>query len=100
MDLQVHSSVVGRLVTLSGMSQRALAEKVKTSHNTINQLVTGQRRSCDDQLAMRIEDALGLPRGALFHDPPEVDPLALLELVGVWVSRNAPSLSRENAPAA
>src|SRR5688500_20333716 len=110
-DLQVHSSVVGRLVALSGISQRAFAEKVKTSHNTINQIVTGQRPSCDDELAMRIEDALGVSRGALFRNPPAVDPdpvadaadavsTAVLELVGALVSRNAPSMSRENVVAA
>lgn len=111
MDLQVHSSVVGRLIALSGISQRAFAEKVKTSHNTINQIVTGQRPSCDDELAMRIEDALGVSRGALFRNPPVLAPdpvadaagavsTALLGLVGALASRNADPLSRQNASAA
>src|SRR5688500_18393240 len=105
-DLQVHSSVVGRLVVLSGISQRAFAEKVKTSHNTINQLVTGQRGSCDDLLAMRIEDALGLPRGALFRNPPVVEPdpvadaadavsTALVGLFGALDGQNTMSWSRD-----
>ncbi len=47
-------------------SQSRLARQANCSRQFIHMLLTGQRRSCSDDIAARIEDCLGVLPGTLF----------------------------------
>lgn len=54
-------------------TQRDLARRVGVSATAINLLVQAKRQTASVDLAGRIEDALGVPRGHLFRlDQPEL----------------------------
>lgn len=61
-----------------GLSTRAFAEKInaagfRVSHQRIGQLRTGSYPRVDPQLALNIENALGVERGFLF-EPNDTQP--------------------------
>jgi hypothetical protein len=47
-------------------SQSRLARHAKCSRQFVHMLTTGQRRSCSEDIAARIEDCLGVLPGTLF----------------------------------
>lgn len=47
-------------------SQSQLARQANCSRQFVHMLLTGQRRSCNDDIAARIEDCLGVLPGTLF----------------------------------
>jgi plasmid maintenance system antidote protein VapI len=53
-------------------SQSRLARRAQCSRQFVHMLLTGQRRSCNDDIAARIEDCLGVLPGTLFA--PNVSP--------------------------
>jgi plasmid maintenance system antidote protein VapI len=53
-------------------SQSRLARQAQCSRQFVHMLLTGQRRSCNDDIAARIEDCLGVLPGTLFV--PSVSP--------------------------
>ena len=53
-------------------SQSRLARQAQCSRQFVHMLLTGQRRSCNDDIAARIEDCLGVLPGTLFA--PSVSP--------------------------
>jgi hypothetical protein len=55
-------------------SQSRLSRKAGCSRQFVHLLVTGQRRSCSEEIAARIEDCLTVLPGTLFA--PSVSPTA------------------------
>lgn len=54
------------LMTAMDCSQSRLARQANCSRQFVHMLTTGQRRSCSDDIAGRIEDTLGVLPGTLF----------------------------------
>jgi plasmid maintenance system antidote protein VapI len=56
------------LVALGGISQRQLAQDLGLkSHGLIGHLLSGRRRSCTPELAVKIEEFAGVGPGSLFE---------------------------------